>query len=137
MVFGAIVFFVLGYLLYSACFAAVGAMVNSDQEAQQASIPVMLPLILSAVFMQATIANPETTLAKFTAWFPLTAPIMMPMRMSLVSTPPLEVGLVILGTALTVALVIWLAARVYRVGLLMYGKRPSVAELGRWIRQAG
>lgn len=136
MVAGALTFFALGYLLYSALFAAVGAMVNSEQEAQQASFPVMIPLITSAVLMQAVIANPETSMARFAAWFPLTSPIMMPMRMAMVSTSALEVALVITGTALTVLLVTWLAARVYRVGLLMYGKRPSLAELGRWMRQA-
>lgn len=136
MVLGAIAFFILGYLLYSALFAAVGAMVNSEQEAQQASFPVMLPLIFSAVLIQATIANPETGLARFAAWFPLTAPIMMPMRMAMVSTSALEVAAVLLGTAASVAAVIWLSARVYRVGLLMYGKRPTLGELGRWIRQS-
>ena len=136
MVAGALTFFALGYLLYSALFAAVGAMVNSEQEAQQASFPVMIPLISSAVLMQAVIANPETTMARFAAWFPLTAPVMMPMRMAMVSTSALEVGLVILGTTLTVLLLTWLAARVYRVGLLMYGKRPTLGELGRWMRQA-
>ena len=132
----ALLFFLLGYLLYSALFAAAGAMVNSEQEAQQASLPVMLPLIGSAVFIQTVVQNPETGLSRFFAWFPLTAPVIMPMRMSLVSTSALEVTLVVLGLIATVLLALWLAARIYRVGLLMYGKRPSVIELARWVRQA-
>jgi ABC-2 type transport system permease protein len=62
---------------------------------------------------------------------------MMPLRMSLTSVPPLEIALVLLGIAATCAVVIWLAARIYRVGLLMYGKRPTIAELVRWVRYAG
>lgn len=132
----AIVFFLLGYLLYSALFAAAGAMVNSDQEAQQASLPVMLPLIGSAVFIQTVVQSPDAGISRFFAWFPLTAPVLMPMRMSLVSTSALEVTLVVLGVAATALAALWLAARIYRVGLLMYGKRPSIVELARWVRQA-
>jgi ABC-2 type transport system permease protein len=129
-------FFLLGYLLYSALFAAVGAMVNSEQEAQQAAFPVMLPLIASAVLIQPIVANPESNVAHFAAWFPLTAPIVMPMRMGLVSTSPLEVVAVLAGLAVAVVAAIWVAARIYRVGLLMYGKRPNLPELMRWIKQA-
>ncbi|HZF68746.1 MAG TPA: ABC transporter permease [Gemmatirosa sp.] len=136
MIAAAIAFFILGFLLYSALFAAAGATVNTEQEAQQAAFPVMLPLIFAAVFIQVSLANPESAMARFAAWFPLTAPIMMPMRMALVSTTPLEVLSVIAGLAVTVLAVTWLAARIYRVGLLMYGKRPTLPELARWIRQA-
>jgi ABC-2 type transport system permease protein len=129
-------FFVLGYLLYAALFAAAGAMVNTEQEAQQASFPVMLPLIVSAVFIQPVLANPDTAVARAAAWFPFSAPIIMPMRMSLVSTSVGEVLAVLAGLAATVVGTTWLAARVYRVGLLMYGKRPSARELARWVRQA-
>jgi len=129
-------FFLLGYLLYSALFAAVGAMVSSEQEAQQAAFPVMMPLIASAVLIQLVIRNPESATAKFAAWCPLTAPIIMPMRMSLVDVGPVETTAVIAGLTLTVLLALWLAARIYRVGLLMYGKRPGFGELVRWVRQA-
>jgi ABC-2 type transport system permease protein len=112
-------------------------MVSTDQEAQQAAFPVMLPLIFSAVLIQMVIQNPEAGLARFGAWFPLTAPIVMPMRMAMVSTSALEVAAVLAGLAVTCVVVLWASARVYRVGLLMYGKRPSLAELGRWVRQAG
>jgi ABC-2 type transport system permease protein len=130
-------FFLLGYLLYSALFAAVGAMVGSEQEAQQAAFPVMMPLIASAVLIQLVLRNPESAAAKFGAWFPLTAPVIMPMRMSLVDVGPGETAAVIAGLTLTVLLAVWLAARIYRVGLLMYGKRPGIGELARWVRQAG
>jgi ABC-2 type transport system permease protein len=129
-----ILFFLLGYLLYSALFAAIGAMVNSEQEAQQAAFPVMLPLIASAVFIQVVVTNPEATGAKVMSRFPLTAPILMPLRMGLTSVPPLEVAAVLAGIAVTVVAAIWVAARIYRVGLLMYGKRPTLPELARWVR---
>ncbi len=131
-----VAFFLLGYLLYSALFAAVGAMVNSEQEAQQAALPVMMPLIASAVLIQVVLRNPESTAAKAAAWCPLTAPVIMPMRMSLVDVGPGETAAVIAGLTLTVVAAVWLAARVYRVGLLMYGKRPSLGELARWVRRA-
>jgi ABC-2 type transport system permease protein len=131
-----LLFFLLGYILYSTLFAAVGAMVNSEQEAQQAAFPVMMPLILSAVFMQVVLRNPEAGAAKFAAWFPLTAPVIMPMRIGLVGPSTLEIAAVLTGLALTCLLAIWVAARIYRVGLLMYGKRPTPAELMRWVRYA-
>jgi ABC-2 type transport system permease protein len=129
-------FFFLGYLLYAALFAAAGAMVNSEQEAQQASFPVMLPLIASAVFIQPVLTNPESGIARAAAWFPFSAPVIMPMRMSLVSTSALEVVAVLAGVAVAAAATTWVAARVYRVGMRMYGKRPSLGELARWVRQA-
>lgn len=132
-----LLFFVLGFILYASLFAAVGAMVNSDQEAQQAAQPVMFLLVSSVLFLQPTLQNPNSRMAEVVSWIPFTAPVMMPLRMSLTSVPPIELALVLLGIALTCALVTWLAARIYRVGLLMYGKRPSMGELWRWVRQAG
>ena len=89
----------------------------------------MLPILASVVLFQAVLQNPESGVARAAAWFPLTAPIIMPMRMALVSTGPLEVALVALGVAGAAALALWLGARIYRVGLLMYGKRPGLGVL--------
>jgi ABC-2 type transport system permease protein len=132
-----LLFFVLGFVLYASLFAAVGAMVNSDQEAQQAAQPVMFLLIASILFLQPTLQNPNSRLAEVVSWVPFTAPVMMPLRMSLTSVPPLELALTLAGIAATCVAVVWLAARIYRVGLLMYGKRPTIGELVRWIRYAG
>ncbi|HEU4629339.1 MAG TPA: ABC transporter permease [Gemmatimonadaceae bacterium] len=131
-----LLFFVLGYLLYASLFAAVGSMVNSDQDAQTAAQPVIMLLVASVLFLQPVMQNPSSRLAEIVSWIPFTAPVMMPMRMTLVAIPPLELGAVLVGIAATVAVVIWLAARIYRVGLLMYGKRPSLGELARWVRRA-
>ena len=75
-------------------------------------------------------------MAKVLSWLPFSAPIVMPLRMSVVPLPTLEIVLVIVGLAAACGVSIWVSARIYRVGLLMYGKRPSFKELGRWIAQA-
>jgi ABC-2 type transport system permease protein len=131
-----VAFFILGYGLYASIHAAVGAMVNSDQEAQQALAPVMLLIVSSAIFIQPVMLNPGNTVARVASMFPFSAPIIMPLRMGLVPVPAWELAVAIVGLLLAVVAVIFLAARIYRVGLLMYGKRPSLGELVRWIRQS-
>jgi len=129
-------FFILGYGLYASIHAAVGAMVNSDQEAQQALAPVMLLIVSSAVFIQPVMLNPGNTVARVASMFPFSAPIIMPLRMGLVPVPAWELAVAIIGLLVAFIGVILLAARIYRVGLLMYGKRPTLRELGRWVRQS-
>ena len=131
-----IAFFVLGFTFYSSLFAAVGAMVSNDQDAQQAATPVMLLAVFSIVFLQPVILNPTSQLAKVASWLPFSAPIIMPARLSLIPISPLEIGLVLLGSLVGCIATVWLAARIYRVGILMYGKKPTLAEVGRWIRHS-
>lgn len=131
-----LLFFVLGTVLYSALFAAVGAMVNSLEEAQQASQPVLLLLIASIIFAQPVMTNPSSQLAVTMSLLPFSAPVIMPIRMATIPVPPLEIVGAIAGVAAACAASIWVAARIYRVGLLMYGKRPTLRELARWVRQA-
>jgi ABC-2 type transport system permease protein len=129
-------YFVLGFIFYSSLFAAVGAMVSSQEDVQQASMPVMLMLISSVIFMPAILTNPGSPLAHAMSLIPFSAPIIMPLRMSLMGVPWYELAGSLAGVVLACVLAIWLSARIYRVGLLMYGKRPSFTELGRWIRYA-
>lgn len=129
-------FFILGYTFYSSLFAAVGAMVGSMEEAQQASQPILMLLVFSIIFVQPVMTNPTGTLAMVMSLLPWSAPIIMPMRMTATQVPTLEIVGSLLSVAVACAAAIWLSARIYRVGLLMYGKRPSVKELVRWIRQA-
>jgi ABC-2 type transport system permease protein len=131
-----LLFFILGFIFYAALFAAVGAMVNNQEDAQQAAMPVMLLLITSIVFMNPTLLNPSSTMAKVTSWLPWSAPILMPLRMAMSGVPWLEITAVLAGVAVSAGAAIWLSARIYRVGLLMYGKRPTIAELVRWVRMA-
>ncbi len=130
-------YFVLGFIFYSALFAAVGAMVSSQEDVQQASMPVMLLLVSSVIFMAPILTNPGSPLARTMTLLPFSAPILMPLRMSLMTVPWYELAGSLGGVAIACALSIWLSARIYRVGLLMYGKRPSFRELARWVRYAG
>jgi ABC-2 type transport system permease protein len=130
-------FFVLGFIFYASLFAAVGAMVNSQEDVQQASMPVMLLLISSVVFMAPIMTNPGSALARTMSLLPFSAPILMPLRMTLVSVPWYEIVGALSGVVVACLLAIWVSARIYRVGLLMYGKRPSFSELARWVRYAG
>jgi len=129
-------FFILGYTFYSSLFAAVGAMVGSMEEAQQASQPILMLLVFSIIFVQPVMTNPTGTMAMVMSLLPWSAPIIMPMRMTATQVPTMEIVASLLSVAVACAAAIWLSARIYRVGLLMYGKRPSVKELVRWIRQA-
>jgi ABC-2 type transport system permease protein len=131
-----LLFFVLGFMLYSALFAAVGAMVNSDQEAQQAAQPVTLLLVATAILIQPVLLNPGTKLAVIASIFPFSAPILMPLRLSLVSVPWQQVVGSFVSMIVAIAIAIWLASRIYRTGLLMYGKRPSFGEVARWLRRS-
>lgn len=131
-----LLFFILGYGVYSSLYAAVGATVNSEQEAQQALAPILVVIIASALFIQPVMLNPTGTLARVASMFPFSAPIIMPLRMSLVSIPPWEMVVSIVGLMVAFVAVILLAARIYRIGLLMYGKRPTVRELARWVKQS-
>jgi ABC-2 type transport system permease protein len=129
-----VLIFLLGFFLYAALFAAIGATVESQEDAQQASLPVMLLLVLSIMFVGPVFLSPTSMLARVVSWIPFSAPIIMPLRLSLIQVPPIEVAGTIAGLAVANLAAIWVAARVYRVGLLMYGKRRSLAEIIRWVR---
>ncbi len=129
-------FFVLGFVLYAALFAAIGAMVSNEQDAQQAATPVTILIVMSAVFIQPVMLNPTSTMNKVISWIPFSAPILMPVRTSIIPVPWYEILLVMLGLIVACVVCVWLAARIYRVGILMYGKRPSLVELARWIKYA-
>ena len=129
-------FFLLGFIFYAALFAAVGAMVSSDQEAQQAAQPVMLLLIAGVIFLNPVLLDPQSTLAKVVSILPFSSPIIMPLRLSLIAVPAWELAASLAALILACLLAVWLAARIYRVGMLMYGKRPSMRELVRWVRMA-
>ncbi|HLJ89330.1 MAG TPA: ABC transporter permease [Candidatus Angelobacter sp.] len=128
------VFYILGYALYSCMFAAVGAMVNSEQEAQQMQSWVMMPLIASAVLMGALIQSPNSSLAFWASMFPLTSPLLMFSRIATQSVPIWQICLSIALLIGGIYVMIWIAARIYRVGILMYGKKPTLPEIMKWIK---
>ncbi len=123
----------LGFLAYAALFAAMGAMVSNQDDAQQAALPVTMVVICAVVLIPPVLVEPNGALARFASWFPFSAPILMPVRMTVVQVPWYEIAGTLCGVALGCIAAVWLAARIYRVGLLMYGKRPSVRELARWV----
>jgi len=129
-------FFVLGYATYACLYAAIGAMVNSDEEASQCQLPVTLPLLLCIVFASSVIGEPNSQLAFWLSMFPLTSPIIMFLRISVSMPPTWQIGLSIALSLTSLYLLVWLSARIYRVGILMYGKRPSLAELRKWLHYA-
>jgi ABC-2 type transport system permease protein len=128
--------FVLGFIFYASLFAAVGAMVNSQEDVQQAATPVMLVLVSSALFMPPVLANPASNLARTMSILPTSAPIIMPLRMTLVPVPWIEIVGALGGVSAACAAAIWLSGRIYRVGLLMYGKKPTIRELAKWVKEA-
>lgn len=128
-------FFVLGFMLYAGLFAAVGATVNSEQEAQQAQMPVVLLAVSSIMFAQNILLQPDSTLSRVLSMIPFTAPIIMPLRMTVAPVSNGDIAIALLSVAAGACFTVWMASRIYRVGLLMYGKRPSVREVLRWVRQ--
>ena len=130
------VFFVLGYLLYSAMYAALGAMVNSEQEAQQFQLLITLPIVVPTMMMTYVIRQPNAPLSFWMSLVPFFSPILMYLRV-LVQTPPLwQVALSVALLMGAVYLMIALCSRIYRVGILMYGKRPTLPEIVKWVKYA-
>ena len=131
------VYFVLGYFMYSTMYAALGSMVNSDQEAQQVQWPAMLPIIFAIVMATPVLQHPNSQLAFWASLFPFFTPILMFVRI-MAETPPLwQILLSIVLMLLTTWGLLGLSSRIYRVGILMYGKRPTLPELRKWLRYAG
>jgi ABC-2 type transport system permease protein len=126
-------YFVCGYLLYSSLFAAVGSAVSDDSgESQSLTIPITVPIILAIYIMMHAVRQPDSTLSIFASIFPLFSPIVMPARLGF--NPPmwqiLVSALVLIGSTI---FFIWLSGRIYRVGILLYGKKANLKEMLKWI----
>jgi len=132
-----VVFFLLGYFLYGALYAGVGSAVNTQQEAQSLAFPVMMPLVLGFVFFPAVLGSPDSPFSVTLSLIPFFTPMLMFLRITAVTPPMWQIALSIVLTLATVIGVTWAASRVYRVGILMYGKRPTFPEMLRWIRESG
>jgi ABC-2 type transport system permease protein len=129
-----VVFFILGYLLFASLYASVGAMFNNEQEAQQAATLVVIPVIIPVVLMQMVIADPGSTASVVISLIPFFTPLIMYLRI-LVETPPVwQIALSLVLTVATLVGVIYASGKIYRTGILMYGKRPNLRELWRWVR---
>jgi ABC-2 type transport system permease protein len=131
-----IAFFLGGFLLYSAMFAAVGAMSSNEQEARQAQQPVTYLLMISYLSILGLTNDPSSTFARTLSLVPFTTPIATPVRWTAGSMPMWELVTSLVILAVAIIGVTWIAARIYRVGILMTGKRPTMKELVRWVRTA-
>jgi len=125
-------YFLFGYLLYAALFAAVGSAVDDEADTQQFILPVTIPLIASFIIAQSIITDPNSSMAQFFSIFPLTSPIVMMVRL------PFDVPVWELTLSMTMLIVgflffTWLAGKIYRTGILMYGKKTNWKELGKWL----
>jgi ABC-2 type transport system permease protein len=129
-------FFLGGFLLYSAMFAAVGAMSRNEQEARQAQQPVTFVLMIAYLSIFALTNDPSSAFSRALSLIPFTSPIAMPVRWTAGSLPLSEVLVSVAILIAGIAGVTWVAARIYRVGILMTGKRPNLKELVRWVRTA-
>jgi ABC-2 type transport system permease protein len=129
-----ILFFVFGYFMYASIYTAIAAPFNTDQEAQQLAMIPMAMIISSVAIYPAVMNNPSGGLAVFFSLFPFTAPLMMFLRTSVGQVPAWQIVLSVTFIALATVGLAWFAGRVYRVGILMYGKKPTVPEILRWAR---
>ena len=133
-IFVSLLLFVFGgYLLYSAMFAAVGSAVDNVQDASQLQMPITLPIILALLMMFVVIKDPNSQLAFWFSIIPFTSPIVMMARIPY-DIPLWEVALSLVVLYASFVGMVWFAAKIYRVGIFMYGKKPSLKELFKWIR---
>lgn len=124
-------FLLLGYLFYSAIFAAIGSAVDNVQDASQLTSIPMVPIMLGMIFSMTVVTDPNSTLAFWLSIIPFTSPMVMMARIPF-GIPGWEIAVSMVLLILAVLFMIWLAAKIYRVGIFMYGKKPSVKELIRW-----
>jgi len=134
MFFSFIIYFIGGYLLYSSIYAAIGAAVDNETDTQQFVIPVLIPLMLGVyIGFASVISDPHGPISTVFSMIPLTSPIVMMMRIPF-GVPWWEIVLSLMLLLATFLIAVWFAAKIYRVGILMYGKKPTYRELYKWMR---
>ena len=131
-----VAFFLLGFALYASLYAAIGAAVNTIQEAQQFVFPVIIPLVLGLVCFPVILESPDGGLAVVLSLIPLLTPLLMFLRIVVLTPPWWQIALSLVFLGASIWGVLWVSARIYRVGILMYGKKPTFPELMRWVRHA-
>jgi ABC-2 type transport system permease protein len=129
-----VLYFIFGFLLYSSMAAALGSMTNSEQELQQLNMFLVLPLAFCMLMIPVVTTNPGGTWARIVSLIPFCTPLLMNFRVSLAMPQPWELALSFVLMSLTIYAVLWIASRIYRVGILMYGKKPNLPEILRWVK---
>lgn len=125
-------FFIGGYLLYGSLFAAVGSAVDNETDTQQFMLPITIPLVVGFMIASSAINDPESVVAIWASIIPFTSPIVMMVRIPF-GVPAWQIAASMVSLVVAFVACIWLAGRIYRVGILMYGKKPSFKELGKWL----
>jgi len=136
IIFAFVFYFITGYLLYASLFAAIGSAVDNETETQQFMLPVTIPIILGLIVAMGTMQNPESSISFWFSIIPLTSPIVMVARIPF-DVPPWEIALSMALMLVTIIGTIWMAARIYRTGILMYGKKTSYREIWKWLTYKG
>lgn len=131
-----VIYFLLGYLLFATLFAGIGSAVEQQQDAQSLMLPVMMPIIVSIIFLQAVIEAPNSGLSVALSLIPFTSPIPMVVRVAMIDVPLWQLVLSLSLLAGTFVGAVWISSRIYRIGILSYGKKPSIREIMRWMRYA-
>jgi ABC-2 type transport system permease protein len=126
--------FLLGFFFYASLYAAIGSMCSTQQEAQQTATPVTMLVVAGMILMFGLVNDPNSTLARVVTFIPFFTSLVLPVRYALTPLPLPEVLGGLLALLIGILAVVWLAGRIYRVGILSYGKKPSLRELWRWIR---
>jgi ABC-2 type transport system permease protein len=129
-----IAFFLAGYLLYASLYAAVGAMVSTEQEAQQIQAPLTLVIVVSFLLFNVVLRNPNSRASTVLSLIPFLSPILMMLRIAIQTPPFWQIALALILSGVTTLAAVQFSARIYRVGVLMYGKRPSLVVMRRWLR---
>ena len=129
-----ILYFIFGFLMYSSIAAALGAMTNSEQELQQLNLFLVMPLALCMLLLVSVVRAPDSALARIASLIPFCSPLLMNLRISLTQVPASEIILSFVLMSLTIVAILWVSSRIYRVGILMYGKKPNLPEIMRWLR---
>jgi ABC-2 type transport system permease protein len=136
IIFSFIFYFITGYLLYASVFAAIGSAVDNETETQQFMLPVTIPILLGLMVAMGTMQNPESAVAFWFSLIPLTSPIVMMARIPF-GVPAWQIILSMALMVVTFLAFVWMAAKIYRTGILMYGKKASWKEMWKWLRYSG
>jgi ABC-2 type transport system permease protein len=136
IIFAFAFYFITGYLLYASLFAAIGSAVDNETETQQFMLPVTIPILLGLFVAMATMQNPESSVSFWFSLIPLTSPIVMVARIPF-DVPAWEIALSMALMLVTIFGCVWMAARIYRTGILMYGKKTSYREIWKWLTYKG
>ncbi len=136
IIFSFIFYFITGYLLYASLFAAIGSAVDHETETQQFMMPITIPIILGLIVAMGTMTNPESQLSFWFSLIPLTSPIVMMARIPF-DVPVWQLAVSMFIMAVTIVGVIWMASKIYRTGILMYGKKTSWKEMWKWLKYKG